>query len=91
MVRRQEVFDFLAEWLHPIQKPSMRYYVRALELKQAGLDWRNLFLRQFLTDEPLVVVRFLSDPTFTFEEERAQAFTAATKGAGRRTSTSSGE
>lgn len=75
----QEVFDFIAEWLHLIHKPSMRHYVRALELKNAGLDWKDLFLRQLLTGNALVVARLLSDPSFSSEEERVKAFKAATK------------
>jgi hypothetical protein len=75
----QEVFDYIAEWLHLIKTPSMRRYVKALELKDTVLDWRDLFLRQLLTDDALVVARLLSDPTFSSEEARVKAFMATTK------------
>jgi hypothetical protein len=58
----------------------MRYYVRALELKNAGLEWQDLFLRQLLTGTKLIVARLMSDTTFASEEARAEAFQAAGHG-----------
>src|SRR6202035_6054621 len=37
----QEIYDFMGERLHLIRDSSMRHYVAAWELKQAGLDWRR--------------------------------------------------
>jgi hypothetical protein len=74
----QEVFDFLAEWLHLIKTPSMRFYTKTIELKNAGFDWKDYFLRQFLTDAQRVAARFRFDPSFASEEERVRAFRAAT-------------
>src|SRR2546428_6198902 len=36
----QEIYDFVGERLHLLQEASMRHYLAAWELKQAGLDWR---------------------------------------------------
>ena len=36
----QKVFDFVAAHLHLFAPPSLRTYVLAWELKQAGLAWR---------------------------------------------------
>jgi hypothetical protein len=43
----QEIYDFVGERLNLIQEASMRHYVAAWELKEAGLDWRSL-LRDLL-------------------------------------------
>ena len=40
----QEVFDWFAVYLHLIPAPSMRHYIRAAELKAAGLDWVKVLL-----------------------------------------------
>src|SRR5262249_55160981 len=72
----QEIFDFLGERLHWLAEASMRHYLAAWELKQAGLDWRRLVLSRCLTGRALLVAQVKADPRYHSEAERLQAFQA---------------
>src|SRR4029078_3200618 len=37
----REIYEWFAANLHRIREPSMRHYVRAKELKAAGMDWTD--------------------------------------------------
>lgn len=76
----QEVFDFLASRLAWFPQPSFRHYVAALELKRAGLDWKQATLARGLTGKPLLVAQLKADDRYESEEARAQAFVAAGHG-----------
>ena len=71
----QEVFDWLGAHLHLIERPSLRLYRAAWELKQAGMDWRGELLSRWLSGPRLLAARLRSDPSFAAEEDRARAFT----------------
>ena len=73
----QQVFDFVAAHLHLIDQPSLRSYVLAWELKQAGLAWRAALLGRCLTGTALAVAKLRADPSFASDAKRAQAFVAA--------------
>jgi hypothetical protein len=51
----QEIFDFVQARLHWLEEASMRHYVAAWELKQAGLDWRSRILSRCLSGRALLV------------------------------------
>src|SRR5262249_7558345 len=70
--------------VHWIAKASMRHYVAAWELKQAGLDWRSLILSRCLSGRALLVAQLKADPRYCSEAERVRAFLAA--GGGSRSS-----
>ena len=72
----QEIFDFLGERLHWLVEASMRHYVAAWELKQAGLDWRSLVLSRCLNGRALLVAQVKADPRYGSEAERLKAFQA---------------
>lgn len=72
----QEVFDFIGGRLSCFPQPSFRHYVTALELKRAGLDWKQATLARGLTGKKLVVAQLKAGELFGSEEERAQAFVA---------------
>jgi hypothetical protein len=72
----QEIFDFLGERLHWLAEASMRHYVAAWELKQAGLDWRSLVLSRCLKGRALLVAQVKADPGYGSEAERLKAFQA---------------
>ncbi|MGO8901099.1 MAG: hypothetical protein ACLQU5_22495 [Isosphaeraceae bacterium] len=38
----REIYEWLAANLHRIHEPSLRHYVRARELKAAGMDWTGV-------------------------------------------------
>ena len=73
----QDVLDFVGAQLPVTDRPSLRTYVLAWELKKAGLDWRQGALSRCLTGTALEVAKFKADPSFASEEERVRAFVAA--------------
>ena len=38
----EEIYEWFAENLHRVRQPSLRHYVRARELKAAGMDWTDV-------------------------------------------------
>ncbi len=80
----QEIFDFIAGHLHLMAQHSLRTYYHALELKQAGLDWRQGVLCRCLTGVALAVAKLKANPNFASEAQRVQAFVRS--GAGCRAS-----
>jgi hypothetical protein len=70
----QEIFDWIAERLHLIERPSMWHYRAAWELKEAGMDWRGQLLERWLAGTRLLVARLLADPSFAYEKDRVKAF-----------------
>ncbi|MEM6734360.1 MAG: hypothetical protein AAF658_22540, partial [Myxococcota bacterium] len=70
----EEVYGWFERHLPVIAKPSMRHYVRAKELKDAGLDWVNMIGGQFLPPKLLLVAKIKDDPRYASESERVEAF-----------------
>jgi hypothetical protein len=71
----QEVFDFVARYLHLITESSMRHYLAAWELKQAGFDWRSRLLERWaIDDRTILVAQLRADPSFASEEDRVRMF-----------------
>lgn len=70
----QEVFDFVADYLHLFEQPSLRIYVHAWELKCAGLDWRQAVLSRCLSGVALEVMKLKVNAAFTSEAARVRAF-----------------
>jgi hypothetical protein len=70
----------VGSWLHLMQQPSFRTYVKGFELKAAGLDWQTSILSRCVTGTALEVARLKANPCYASEEERARAF--AHSGAG---------
>jgi hypothetical protein len=73
----QEIFDFVQARLHWLEEASMRHYLAAWELRQAGLDWRRLILSRCLCGRALRVAQLKADAQYRSEAERVQAFVAA--------------
>lgn len=73
----QEIFDFVADHLHLMERPSLRSYVTAWERKQAGLFWQKAVLDRCLSGLAREVARLRADRQYATEEARAQAFVAA--------------
>jgi hypothetical protein len=72
----QEIFDFIGARLHLMREPSMRHYLAAWELKQAGIDWRRLVLSRCLLGKALLVAQLKASPEYASEAERVRAFIA---------------
>ena len=61
--------------LHLITEPSMRHYLAAWELKQAGFDWRSRLLERWaIDDRTMLVVQLKADLSYVTEEDRVRAF-----------------
>lgn len=73
----QEVFDFVAERLHLVERHSLRTYTKAYELKAAGLEWRSTILSRLVPPAALAVAKLKADLSFVTEEQRVLAFTQA--------------
>lgn len=69
-----EVYGWFEHQLPLIATPSMRHYVRATELKAAGLDWQSMMLNQWLPTKAALVARLKMDPSFESESERIEEF-----------------
>lgn len=70
----QQVFDFVANHLSCLEEHSLRLYVRAWELKAAGMDWHAAVLAQCFDGVGRVVAQLRSDCSFQSEEDRVRAF-----------------
>src|SRR5262249_32337067 len=57
----QEIFDFVGTRVHGLTQASLRHYLAAWELKQAGLDWRGLLLSRCLSGPALLVAQLKAD------------------------------
>jgi hypothetical protein len=79
-----EIIDFVGEHLYFINYEdagrgkglSVRLYVKALEAKEAGEDWRDYILKQYVKGPDKDLLAIYSDPYFQGRsvEERCQAF-----------------
>jgi len=76
----QQIYDFVGEHLHLIERPSMRIYVLAWQMKKARLDWQRYVLQRCLAGAALVVAQLKADPRFASEAERVKAFVASGAG-----------
>src|SRR5262249_34968976 len=76
----QKVYDFVGEHLHLIERPSMRIYMVAWQMKKAKLDWRGYVLQRCLTRPALVVAKLKAAPRFDNETARVRAFVASGAG-----------
>lgn len=70
----QEVFDFLADHLSLIERPSFRHYLAAAELKRGGLAWREGTLGRLINGKLLVVAQLKANGAFASEQDRVEAF-----------------
>jgi len=70
----QEIFNLFGANLGLITEPSMRLYIAAWELRQAGFDWKTPILARFQSGKAVLVAKLKSDPSFRTEEDRAKAF-----------------
>jgi hypothetical protein len=69
-----EILRWFAANQHRIPEPSFRLYLRAAELRQAGMDWTKCLP---LTPENLrkrLVMELKADESYTTEESRVRAF-----------------
>ena len=71
----EEIYGWFAANLHRVREPSLRHYVRAKELKAAGMDWTEVLAAE--EREPASAarrLRFLASTAYDSTAARVKAF-----------------
>jgi hypothetical protein len=71
----EEIFAWLGRHLHLLPGITMRHYVRASELKDAGMDWFDILLSEGFSPKTLLVAKLKDDDSYPDESSRIKAFT----------------
>jgi hypothetical protein len=69
-----EVYEWFAANLHRVHEPSMRHYVRAKELKAAGMDWTEILAVEAENKRQRLAAELLASDAYGSTAERARAF-----------------
>jgi len=69
-----DIYDWFGENLHLVREPSMRVYLRAAELKRAGMDWMDIVPLAPEDQRQRLVAELQADSSYCTEESRAQEF-----------------
>ncbi len=70
----QEIYDFIGEHLGLIKDPSIRFYRTSLNLKAAGMPWKEALIESFgLTDKEMLVLKLWKDRSLS-NHQRATLF-----------------
>jgi len=72
----QVVYDQIASLL-PLPGLNFRHYIRASQLRDAGMDWTKVFLTLGFSQKALLAARIKTDPSYKSESERVRAFREA--------------
>ncbi len=81
----QEIYQRFAANLHRVHEPSLRHYVRARELKAAGMDWTEVLAAEAENPRARLAAEVLASTTYGSTTARVKAFVEQ-GGAGRRSS-----
>jgi hypothetical protein len=71
-----EIYPWFAANLHRVRQPSLRHYVRARELKAAGMDWTEVLADGDDNRRARLAAELLASATYDGIEARAAAFVA---------------
>ena len=72
----EDIYRWFGENLHLVSEPSMRQYLRAAELKRAGMDWMQIVPLAPEDQRQRLVAELQADTSFCTEEARVREFTA---------------
>ncbi len=75
-----EIYRWLGENLHRVREPSLRHYVRARELKAAGMDWTAVLAAEDENKRARLAAEILESDEYASTAARVEAFIA--KGGG---------
>src|SRR5262249_20768815 len=70
----QEIYQWFADNLHRVREPSLRHYVRARELKAAGMDWTEVLADAAENARARLAAELLANPAYGSTAARVQAF-----------------
>ena len=71
-----EIYEWFAANLHRVRGPSLRHYVRARELKAAGMDWTEVLAAEAENPRARLAAELLASAAYESVEARAEAFVA---------------
>ncbi len=69
-----EIYGWFAARLHRVRTPSLRHYVRAKELKAAGMDWTEILAEGDDNRRARLAAELLASPAYESMEAKAGAF-----------------
>ncbi len=70
----KEIYEWFAANMHRIREPSMRHYVRARELKAAGMDWTDVLAAEGENPRARLVAELLVSNAYHSTAARVKAF-----------------
>jgi hypothetical protein len=70
----REIYEWFAANLHRVRAPSLRHYVRARELKAAGMDWTEVLAGEAENRRARLVAELLASASYESTAARVQAF-----------------
>jgi hypothetical protein len=70
----QEIYDWFAANLHRVREPSLRHYVRARELKAAGMDWTDVLAVETENRRARLAAELLASAAHATTAARVRAF-----------------
>jgi hypothetical protein len=69
-----EIYNWFGANLHRVREPSMRHYVRAGELKAAGMDWTDVLAAEDENPRARLASELLASNAYSSTAERVHAF-----------------
>jgi hypothetical protein len=69
-----EIYQWFAANLHRVREPSLRHYVRAKELKAAGMDWTDVLADETENPRARLAAELLANSAYGSTASRVQAF-----------------
>jgi hypothetical protein len=69
-----EIYLWFAANLHRVHTPSLRHYVRARELKAAGMDWTDVLAVEAENKRARLAAELLGSDAYASTAERGRAF-----------------
>jgi hypothetical protein len=70
----QEIYEWFAKNLHRVREPSLRHYVRAKELKAAGMDWTEVLAAEDENPRARLAAELLASNAYGNTAARVKAF-----------------
>src|SRR5215470_15456999 len=70
----REIYEWFGANLHRVREPSLRHYVRAKELKAAGMDWTEVLAVEAENRRARLAAELLASDAYASTAERVQAF-----------------
>ena len=70
----EEIYEWFAANLHRVREPSLRHYVRAKELKAAGMDWTEVLAAEAENPRARLAAELLASTAYDSTAARVKAF-----------------